>query len=79
MEIHNLVTGLVADDNEEGAVAGFDAIFDESSDAVVDFLPHCSLYIRVRVRVPFLLSLLALLLSKKTHRLTLSVFAAFYY
>lgn len=41
MEIHNLVAGLVPDDEEHGAVAGFDAIFDEGSDPLVHLLPHC--------------------------------------
>ena len=35
-----LVAGLVADDDEDGAMAGFDAIFDEGSDALINFLPH---------------------------------------
>ena len=53
-----LVAGLVAYDDEDGAVAVYDAIFDQGSDALINFLPLSlsGLFLpmlRVRVNVPF--------------------------
>lgn len=37
-----LVTRFVADDDENGAVSGFDAVFDQSSNSFVHLFPHDS-------------------------------------
>ena len=37
---HHLVTRFISNDDEHGPVASFNAVFYQSSDAFVDFLPH---------------------------------------
>ena len=40
MQVDDLVTAMITDQDEEGAVAEEDVVFDEGSDALVDLLLH---------------------------------------
>lgn len=56
VKIHNLVAGLVADDDEHGPVAVLDAVLDERPDPFVHLLPHRRSFPLLMLILPGILS-----------------------